>query len=30
MERPFFEKLLAPAVALREELLYSIMHPSKK
>jgi hypothetical protein len=30
MERPFLEKLLAPAIALREEVLYSIMHPPKK
>jgi hypothetical protein len=30
MERPFLEKLLAPAIELREEVLYSIMHPPKK
>jgi len=30
MERPFLEKLLAPAIQLREEVLYSIMHPPKK
>ena len=30
MERPLLEKLLAPAIQLREEVLYSIMHPPKK